>query len=148
MSLENPYPDVGGRIAQARGRRTQAEFAAQLGVDRKTVVRWEQGERLPDGASLLAMWREFQIEPSWLISGAGAAPQMSSDELHLLAQYRRASAQGQRALEAVAAAVCEALQGPDAARDSAPLATRLELHEPAAKPAASTPHRVPKTPKT
>ncbi len=125
MTIDNPYPDVGRRIAQARGARTQADFAAQIGVDRKTVVRWEQGERLPDGASLLAMWQQFQLDPGWLISGAGEAPQMTGSERHLLAQYRQASAQGKRALEAVATACVEALQRSE---DSAP-ATRLALHD-------------------
>src|SRR5687768_16074896 len=47
-------------LRQARGA-TQAGWAARIGVSRKTVLRWEAGERAPDPgaeASILAYCRE------------------------------------------------------------------------------------------
>lgn len=71
MSLgENAdYVAVGQRIKALRGAMTQADFAARLGVDRKTVVRWEAGERLPDGGSLLALAREFEADVHDILTG-------------------------------------------------------------------------------
>lgn len=92
----------------ARGDLTQAEFAARLGVDRKTVVRWESGDRLPDGDSLLLLWRKFGVEAGWLLTGAGAAPRLTAREALLLDNYRSASEAGRRALDQTGAALSQA----------------------------------------
>lgn len=107
MSQGNPYQEVGQRIAQARGQLTQAEFAAQLGVDRKTVVRWEGGERLPDGESLTQLWLKFQANANWVLTGMGTAPPLTAREAALLDNYRHASEVGRRALEQTGAALAQ-----------------------------------------
>lgn len=107
MPPENPHVEVGRRIAQARGQLTQAEFAARLNVDRKTVVRWESGDRLPDGASLIALWSAFGIEAGWLLTGGGAAPALSARETALLDSYRGANESGRRVFEQAGAALAK-----------------------------------------
>ena len=82
---------VGGRIEQVRGKLGIGEFAEVLGVNRKTVSRWEADETLPDGASLLALKDKFGADPGWILTGSGEAPNTSSltpDEQVLLDGYR------------------------------------------------------------
>jgi transcriptional regulator with XRE-family HTH domain len=69
MSLDEKIVAIGQRIREVRGRLTQAEFATRLGVDRKTVTRWEAGERMPDGASLLALLSEFDADIQEILTG-------------------------------------------------------------------------------
>ncbi len=98
---------IGDRLRGVRGQLTQAEFSARLGVHRKTVERWESGERIPDGESLLSLKREFGIDPGWLLTGEGDRPStatLSPDESELLALFRAAPL-------AVKAAAIGALQG-------------------------------------
>lgn len=73
--MKNKFEAAGNRIAELRGSMTQAEFATRLGVDRKTVVRWEAGERLPDGASLLALMTEFGADVNYILTGQGNQPE-------------------------------------------------------------------------
>lgn len=82
---------VGGRITYLRGKLGVSDFAEELGINRKTVTRWEAGETLPDGASLLALKEKFGADPGWVLTGTGLAPDVSSltpDEQVLLDGYR------------------------------------------------------------
>ncbi|MDO5940619.1 helix-turn-helix domain-containing protein [Burkholderia cepacia] len=88
---------IGRRIEALRGNLSQADFAAKLGVDRKTVGTWERGERLPDTRALLGLWREFDADPAWVLTGGGFAPATTGDERELLALYRSASLTGKMA---------------------------------------------------
>lgn len=93
--MEKKFVTAGRRIAELRGELTQAEFAERLGVDRKTVVRWEAGERLPDGASLFALMTEFGADVNYILKGergAGAiAPEaLTAGERVMLDNYRHA----------------------------------------------------------
>lgn len=86
MSLE-----VGARIRQIRADRGVAEFAESLEVNRKTVTRWEAGDALPDGPSLLALKEKYGVDPGWVLTGAGAAPtidQLTPEEQLLLSRFR------------------------------------------------------------
>ena len=88
---------IGERLRQARGSIGVAGFAAALGVNRKTVTRWESGDSIPDGASLLALKEQFDVDPSWLLTGKGAGLELSEDERELLALYRAAPLAGKAA---------------------------------------------------
>lgn len=82
---------IGGRIEVIRGDLGVAEFASALGINRKTVTRWEADESLPDGASLLALRDRFGADPGWILSGEGEPPSASKltpDEQVLLDGYR------------------------------------------------------------
>lgn len=92
MSLEDIFFAVGQRILELRGGLTQAEFAARLGVDRKTVVGWETGKRLPDGASLLKLMKEFGANVNYILSGKASTGMALSAEEKLMLEYFRDAA--------------------------------------------------------
>lgn len=112
MGLEPLYIETGRRIQELRGNRTQAEFAALIGVDRKSVTGWETGKRLPDGASLFVMRRDLGADLNYLLGGPQQAqPALAEDERQLLALFRSAPL-------AVKAAAVGALQGAEQAGKS------------------------------
>lgn len=83
----------------------QSDFAEKLGVNRQTVSRWEAGERLPDGSSLLRMREAFGADLNVLLDGkaGGVAPDLRPDEAQLLADYRAAHADARERIRQVAA---------------------------------------------
>lgn len=95
---------IGRRIEGLRGNLSQAEFAARLGVDRKTVGTWERGERLPDTRALLGLWGEFDADPAWVLTGKGFQLTTTEDERELTTLFRAAPL-------AVKAAAVGALKG-------------------------------------
>jgi len=48
---------------------TQAAFALQIGVPKRTYLGWERNEREPPISLLDALEREFGVDPIWLIRG-------------------------------------------------------------------------------
>ena len=80
MSEQKIYLETGQRIADLRGDLTQAAFAQRLEVDRKTVVGWEAGKRLPDGTSLLKLMTEFDADVNYILTGIGSAAKARLDE--------------------------------------------------------------------
>jgi len=94
MVFEVDLKTIGERIESLRGKLSQADFAARLGIDRKTVGTWERGERLPDTRALLGLWGEFGADPAWVLTGKGFEPATTDDERELLALYRSASLTG------------------------------------------------------
>lgn len=84
--------DVGRRIAQLRGEMKVGDFAERLGVNRKTITRWEANDALPDGSSLLALYLQFGASPAWVLLGEGAeaeAVPLPAEEMLLLQRYRQ-----------------------------------------------------------
>jgi transcriptional regulator with XRE-family HTH domain len=68
------------------------DFAECLGVNRKTITRWEAGEALPDGSSLLALHESFGASPTWVLLGEvvpGTEMSVSGEESLLLERYRQ-----------------------------------------------------------
>lgn len=61
---------MGNRLAEARGRITQEEFAELLGVHANTQGRYERGERIPDNDYLNALAVKADVHPMWLLHGA------------------------------------------------------------------------------
>ena len=105
MSHADLFLDVGKRIAELRGGLTQAVFAERLGVDRKTVVGWEAGKRLPDGSSLLKLMSEFGTDVNYLLTGrtvGSTATQLSQREAALIDNYRHTDGEGQKVIEGTA----------------------------------------------
>lgn len=62
---------VADRLKEVRGNMRQPAFAAQLGVDKNTVGRYERGERQPEFSYLQALAREFGVNLHWLATGEG-----------------------------------------------------------------------------
>lgn len=102
---EEIFFEVGARIASVRGAMKQSDFAEKLGVNRQTVSRWEAGERLPDGSSLLRMREAFGADINVLLDGkaGGVAPDLRPDENQLLEHYRAAHADARERIRQVAA---------------------------------------------
>ncbi len=100
MSDAKEFLEAGLRIRALRGGETQNEFATRLGVNRKTVERWESGERLPDGQSLLALMTVCGADVNFLLTGVrsgGAGLALSAEEQTLLSYFRDASRDVRRA---------------------------------------------------
>ena len=88
---------VGARIKSVRGALSQADFAARLGVDRKSVVGWEGDKRLPDGSTLLRMAIEFGVDINHLLLGGSESKRLAADEEVMLSYYREASPEVRKA---------------------------------------------------
>jgi transcriptional regulator with XRE-family HTH domain len=84
---------LGARLRQLRGNLSQEAFATKLAIGRKSLLRYEAGERLPDAETLARVSRETGISADWLLFG-DAAPdpdlRLLSDE-DLAALHSRAS---------------------------------------------------------
>ena len=83
----------------------QSEFAELLGVNRNTITRWEAGERLPDGSSLLRMREAFGADINVILTGrsGGVSPALRPDEEELLAHYRQANSDGRERIRQISA---------------------------------------------
>lgn len=113
MSDVGFFLETGARIRELRGALSQAEFAERIGVDRKTVVRWEAGERLPDGKSLLALMEVFGGSASYLLTGSeGGAKLADASEQVLIDSYRRCNADAKRNLIQTAALLSAGMASP------------------------------------
>jgi len=62
---------LGERIKKVRGNLSQAEFIRRLKIHRNTLPRYESGERSPDADFLNRLCREFNINPTWILTGEG-----------------------------------------------------------------------------
>ena len=52
---------------------SQEELAAQVGVSRQAVSKWELGDASPDIGKLLALAKAFGVTTDWLLSEEGPA---------------------------------------------------------------------------
>ena len=95
--IEVDLHEIGARIRDVRGNLTQAAFAQKLGIERKTVGRYESGDRAPDAVALLRLMAEFGADPAWVLTGRGAGLELSDDERELLSLYRSAPLAGKMA---------------------------------------------------
>lgn len=105
MSHSEIFLQIGGRIRELRGEMTQDAFAKKLNVARKTVVRWEAGAAIPDGASILALLLEFGAEPRWLLTGErppAATMGLTHREVALLSNYEASDDSGKKIIEGTA----------------------------------------------
>lgn len=62
---------VGSRIRLARGKRSRAAVARDLGVDTKTVYRWETGLSKPEFDQIEPLARALSVNVDWLVTGEG-----------------------------------------------------------------------------
>lgn len=61
---------IGERIAHIRGVKSQATFAAEIGVHKNSIGNYERGERTPD-AEFLERLMQVGYSANWVISGIG-----------------------------------------------------------------------------
>jgi transcriptional regulator with XRE-family HTH domain len=65
---------IGDRIRRVRGALSQDEFAAQLGISKSAVGKYERGERQPDSDALRSLRDVRGVDINWLLTGEGVAP--------------------------------------------------------------------------
>ncbi|MFG5411393.1 helix-turn-helix transcriptional regulator [Piscinibacter sakaiensis] len=97
---------VGARIKALRGDLSQEEFAARLGVTRKSVTGWELGDRLPDGSSLQRLMQEFGVDLNHLLGGTPVVPRdapLRADQRELLDDYEQLDETRRRAARSLLA---------------------------------------------
>ena len=65
------------KIAYCRKRAglSQEELAAQVGVSRQAVSKWELGDAVPEVGKLLALAKAFGVTTDWLLSEEDTAPE-------------------------------------------------------------------------
>lgn len=88
----------------------QTEIAERIGITQAGISNVvTDASRKPSAPTLLALARELEINPQWLLDGKGDpfawAPVTASDQVELLNLYKAASKQGRAAILATARAV-------------------------------------------
>jgi transcriptional regulator with XRE-family HTH domain len=63
---------IGARISQVRFPLSQTKFANSLGIDKKTLMKYEKEEKLPDSAFLTRIYEVYRVDPIWLLTGESA----------------------------------------------------------------------------
>jgi transcriptional regulator with XRE-family HTH domain len=112
--------DIGRRLREERERLavTQADFAARVQCDRKSQVNYEAGARAPS-ADYLARAADIGVDVLYVVTGVrtivaapgavhtGDALVLTAEEHCLVDNYRHASREGRRALEAAGTALAQ-----------------------------------------
>jgi len=80
--LERPKTGLGERIERARGDKTQIEMAAEMGISRNTLSRYESETRLPDAEWLQRFCKINHVSADWLLFGDN--PPKSSTSLQIM----------------------------------------------------------------
>lgn len=62
---------IGQRIEQIRGRLTQQAFAKSIGISKRTLIRYEKEDRLPDAEVIACICERYTADLTWLITGKG-----------------------------------------------------------------------------
>lgn len=84
---------------------TQEEFAKRIGIKQSTVTSYETGNRIPTGAVITSICREFHICEEWMRHGTGPIESPRPvDAIDLLARQHNLGAGG-KALLSVATQV-------------------------------------------
>jgi transcriptional regulator with XRE-family HTH domain len=73
---------IGQRVRELRGDASQANFAERLGVDRKTVGRWEAGPLMIGATSLIRLREAFGADINWVLTGNVGSPKPAADGVH------------------------------------------------------------------
>lgn len=73
---------IGQRVRELRGDASQANFAERLGVDRKTVGRWEAGDLLIGATSLIRLREAFGADINWVLTGNDGGQEPAADGVH------------------------------------------------------------------
>ncbi|MBC7908372.1 MAG: helix-turn-helix transcriptional regulator [Rhodospirillaceae bacterium] len=62
---------VGARMRRLRGTVSQDEYAAQLGVHKETIGKYERDKILPGADVLTRLRQDKQVDINWLLTGQG-----------------------------------------------------------------------------
>lgn len=70
----------------------QTNFAKLLGLSRKTLFNYENGDNVPDIA-MLESWRAFGVDTVYILTGEKSFTQLTEDEIKIIEIYRNANPQ-------------------------------------------------------
>jgi repressor LexA len=64
---------IGESIREARENKQldQATLSGKIGVVTRTLQRWEKGEQVPDGVSIMKIAKATNVQSNWLLTGEG-----------------------------------------------------------------------------
>jgi len=62
---------VADRLKFIRGSLTKVEFAGALGINRNTLLQWENNKLFPRFEKLQKIHKTFKVNINWLLSGEG-----------------------------------------------------------------------------
>ena len=65
---------LGERIGLARANTSKTELARRIGVDTKTVYRWEHGDARPASEVIVPLADALGVSVRWLLTGEGEGP--------------------------------------------------------------------------
>jgi transcriptional regulator with XRE-family HTH domain len=63
------YTDIGARLRELRGSRSQKEFAAGIGIAFRSYQRYESGERSPSSVVIGKIAEACNVSADWIITG-------------------------------------------------------------------------------
>lgn len=63
--------EVGERIAEVRGERSQREWSKETGIPQQSISYWEQGRGVPSAETLVRIARHEGVSLNWLFLGTG-----------------------------------------------------------------------------
>lgn len=88
------------RLLRKKAKLTQAQLAAELDVDRKTIQRWEGGATLPDVVAFARMTTLYRINFRYMVGITDTPVTVASDgiETELWNRWNRLTSDSQAAL--------------------------------------------------
>ena len=69
------------RLRYVRGNLSRDDFADAIGVHKNTVGRYERGQSEPELSVISKICAKFNVDPKWLISGEGIAPNVDDEQM-------------------------------------------------------------------
>ena len=63
--------ELGARIAEARGEKSQVAFSSELGINKNTLLRYEKGRGIPDLFTVRKICDLSGVNWDWMTSGVG-----------------------------------------------------------------------------
>jgi transcriptional regulator with XRE-family HTH domain len=66
--------DLPNRLRGLRGSRSREDFADMLGLSRRAIVNYEQGERVPNAEAIEKICKRMGVAADWLLFGHETAP--------------------------------------------------------------------------
>jgi phage repressor protein C with HTH and peptisase S24 domain len=69
VSGESLCTGMGQRLIELRGKLTQHAFGASIGVSKRSIIRYEKEERLPDAEVIARICTRYEVDPIWFMTG-------------------------------------------------------------------------------
>ena len=86
------------RIRQLRINKkwTQLQLAQMAKMERKSVIRYENGENIPNGKALISLARIFGVSVDYLLGITDLAESLSDEEKNIITTFRDINSEAER----------------------------------------------------